>query len=245
MKILITGANGLLGQKLVALLSAAANVEVIATSKGPNRNLSNTTNYQYYSMDITNSLDIDRVIGYCMPDVVVHAAGMTNVALCEKEQEACWQLNVEAVKKLLAVTGRNNMFFAYVSSDFVFDGAAGPYSEEAKPGPVNFYGKSKCAAESLVQNSVAPWAIVRAPMVYGVTPLMSRSNLVLWVKESLEKQQTIAVVNDQWRTPVIAEDLALGCYLVAKSKHRGIYNLSGKGTIPLMILPLLRQRRLG
>ena len=228
MKLLITGANGLLGQKLVTLLSAAANVEVIATGKGDNRNQSKVANYQFYTMDITSPQEIERIIGYCMPDAVIHAAGMTNVAECETAQADCWQLNVEAVKHLLAVTGRHNIFFQYISSDFVFDGKSGPYAEEAEPAPINFYGKSKMAAEQLVQASSTPWAIVRAPMVYGVAPVMSRSNLVLWVKESLEQQQPIFVVNDQWRTPVIAEDLAMGCFLIAKNKHRGVFNISGK-----------------
>jgi dTDP-4-dehydrorhamnose reductase len=98
----------------------------------------------------------------------------------------------------------------------------------AKPGPVNFYGKSKLAAEELLIGSDIDWCILRTVLVYGITRDMSRSNIVLWVKESLEKGKNIKVVNDQWRTPTLAEDLAMGCYLAARQKAKGIYNISGK-----------------
>jgi dTDP-4-dehydrorhamnose reductase len=99
-------------------------------------------------------------------------------------------------------------------------------NEPAKP--VNYYGESKLAAEELVKKSSTPWAILRTVLVYGITRDMSRSNIVLWVKSSLEQGKKINVVNDQFRTPTLAEDLAVGCYLAATKNAEGIYNISGK-----------------
>ena len=131
-------------------------------------------------------------------------------------------------KTLLQLVQSNNVHLLHVSTDFVFDGTRELLDETATPGPVNFYGESKLAAERLVIESGISWCIARTVLVYGVTHDMSRSNIVLWVKRSLEQGKTIQVVNDQWRTPTLAEDLAAGCHLAAMQKAQGIYHISGK-----------------
>ncbi|MEQ8811759.1 MAG: sugar nucleotide-binding protein, partial [Imperialibacter sp.] len=115
-----------------------------------------------------------------------------------------------------------------LSTDFIFDGEDGPYDEEAKANPVSYYGDSKLAAEKAVMAGKIDWAMARTVLVYGIAFDMSRSNIILWVKKSLEEGKTINVVNDQWRTPTLAEDLAMGCYLIAKKKAKGVFNISGK-----------------
>jgi dTDP-4-dehydrorhamnose reductase len=115
-----------------------------------------------------------------------------------------------------------------VSTDFIFDGTKELLDENAVPNPVNYYGESKLAGENVIRESDISWAILRTVLVYGVTQDMSRSNIVLWVKKSLEEGKTIQVVSDQWRTPTLAEDLAMGCYLAARKKAKGIFNISGK-----------------
>jgi dTDP-4-dehydrorhamnose reductase len=116
----------------------------------------------------------------------------------------------------------------HLSTDFIFDGEAGPYSEEAFPNPINYYGRTKLEAENLIKGSGIKWTIVRTVLVYGIANDMSRSNIILWVKKSLEEGKTIKVVNDQWRTPTLAEDLAAGCILIVKKRELGIFNISGK-----------------
>jgi dTDP-4-dehydrorhamnose reductase len=115
-----------------------------------------------------------------------------------------------------------------VSTDFIFVGSKELLDETAVPNPVNYYGESKLAGEKVIRESDISWAILRTVLVFGVTKDMSRSNIVLWVKKSLEEGKTIQVVNDQWRTPTLAEDLAMGCYLAATKKSKGIFNISGK-----------------
>ena len=227
MKILVTGSNGLLGQKLIEKLANNPNADVLATARGENR-LPFKENYSYASLDITDKQNVDEVIDAFKPDVVIHGAAMTNVDQCETEKEECWKLNVLATEYLLEAAERHNSFFLHVSTDFIFDGADGPYAEEAEANPVSFYGWSKYAAEKLVIHSNVKWAIARTVLVYGMAHDMSRSNIILWVKNSLESGKSINVVNDQWRTPTLAEDLADGCILIAEQRAEGIFNISGK-----------------
>jgi len=162
------------------------------------------------------------------PDIVIHTAAMTNVDQCELEKEACWQLNVDAVEYLIAACEQIDAFLVHLSTDFIFDGEAGPYDEKAVANPISYYGESKLAAEQLLEASSIDWAIARTVLVYGIAHDMSRSNIILWVKKSLEEGKAIKVVDDQLRSPTLAEDLAMGCYLIAQKRAKGIFNISGK-----------------
>jgi len=228
MRILITGSNGLLGQKLIDVLSGYASTQVFATSRGDSRLSHLPEHITYESLDITNQEEVMTVVSEFSPDVIIHTAAMTNVDQCEEERRACWEINVTAVKYLVEVAELCDAHFIHLSTDFIFSGEEGSLDEEAIPAPVNYYGESKLAAEEIVKGSSTAWSIVRTVLVYGVTPEMSRSNIILWVKSSLEKGESINVVNDQWRTPTLAEDLAAGCLLIAEKKSKGIFNISGK-----------------
>lgn len=226
MKVLVTGTNGLLGQKLVALLSQDLNITLIATGRGPNRNLSGS--YVYFRCDLTVEGEVATLFRIHRPDAVVHCAAMTQVDECELKQEECFQANVSATKYIIRGCESSGAFLLFVSTDFVFDGADGPYTEEDLPNPISFYGESKFNAEEAVKASNLEWAIVRTVLVYGVAHDMSRNNIVLWVKNNLEQFKRIKVVNDQWRTPTLAEDLAEGCFRVILNREQGIFHLSGE-----------------
>lgn len=225
MKILVTGSNGLLGQKLIGLLSQEKGVELIATAR--EKITFPLVKGEFYPLDITNSENTESVILKTKPDVVINTAAMTQVDQCEIEQEACWKNNVLAVENVVRACEKSGSHLIHISTDFIFDGTNGPLDESAIPNPISFYGKSKLAGEEIVKQSKLHWAILRTVLVFGVTKDMSRSNIVLWVKKNLEEGKSINVVNDQWRTPTLAEDLAIGCYLTAVKKAKGIYNISG------------------
>jgi dTDP-4-dehydrorhamnose reductase len=226
MKILVTGANGLLGQKLCLLLDKDNEVDLIATTRGK---LSFVLEKgKFVVLDVTKPQQVEEVISTEKPDVIIHTAAMTNVDQCEIERQACWLNNVNAVEFLVSASQKIDAHFIHVSTDFIFDGTDGPLDELATPNPVSYYGESKLAGEQAVLNSKLKWAILRTVLVYGITSDMSRSNIVLWVKKSLEEGKKINVVDDQWRTPTLAEDLAMGCALAAKQKAIGIYNISGE-----------------
>lgn len=226
MKILVTGANGLLGYKLIQLLSSKAEIITIASGRKKINRLPHRV--QFYELDVTDRDQTLSVLTNTKPDVVIHTAAMTQVDQCETERDLCWKANVTGVENLIEACEKNNVHLIHVSTDFIFDGSHGPLDETAIPKPVNFYGESKLAGELAVQKSKIKWAILRTVLVYGITPDLSRSNIVLWVKKSLEEGKTINVVNDQWRTPTLAEDLAMGCYLAASKKATGIFHISGE-----------------
>ncbi len=231
-RILLTGANGLLGQKLVGLLTQQPNVDLVATARGDNR-LPFSEGYTYRSLDITDRQQVLDVIADVRPNVVIHTAAMTDVDKCEVHKDACWAQNVQAVEYIIEACRPIDAFLLHLSTDFIFDGTSGPYDETAEGNPISFYGWSKQAGESAVRHASradAPlrWAIARTVLVYGIAHDMSRSNIILWVKKSLEDGKNIKVVTDQWRSPTLAEDLAMGCYLIADQEAEGIFNISGK-----------------
>ncbi len=227
MRILITGSNGLLGQKLVAALRNDSGMDLLATSRGEDRT-AEPLGDQYRPMDITRKEDVDTVIDAFRPEVIIHTAAMTNVDSCELDPEACKLQNVTATEYLVEAAKRHNSHFIFLSTDFVFDGANGPYSEEDAPAPLSIYGQSKLDGERIVQAAgLKRWAIARTIIVYGIAEGLSRSNVVLWAKGALEKGSPINVVDDQWRMPTLAEDLADGCIRIAEKGATGIYHLSG------------------
>lgn len=239
--ILITGSNGLLGQKLVGNLLHRSGYTIIATSSGENRML-RKDGYTYASLDITNKQEVDRVLRKYLPDVVINTAAMTNVDACETKRDECWALNVLAVEYIcetleaLKAEGKKDAQLIHLSTDFIFDGTAGPYKEEDAPNPLSHYAASKWESEKVVMASSLRWAIARTIIVYGIVDNMSRSNVVLWVKDALTKGQTINVVDDQFRSPTLAEDLAEGCILIAEKNAQGVFHLSGKDTMSILEL---------
>jgi dTDP-4-dehydrorhamnose reductase len=242
-KILITGSNGLLGQKLVSALKNISGIQVIATSKGENR-ISNTEGYIYESLDITDKAQIEVVFKKHMPNTVINTAAMTNVDACESEKEACKSMNVDAVEDMINVLMNlqrisNNPVsepphFIHLSTDFVFDGTSGPYKEEDIPNPISYYGWTKAESEKIVEKSPLRWCIIRTIIVYGTAENLSRSNIVLWAKQALENKQEIKVVDDQFRSPTLAEDLAKGCILAAMQQATGIFHISGKESMSIL-----------
>jgi len=227
MKILITGSNGLLGQKLLHKLRVDNTVELIATSRGENR-VSEQSNYKYIALDITDKQEVEQVILAEKPDVVINTAAMTNVDLCEAEKENCDALNVSAVQYLADACQQIEAHLIHISTDFIFDGEDGPYREEDEPNPLSYYGISKLKSEQLLQGHAVKWTILRTIIVFGVGENLSKSNIVLWAKGALEKGDPLNIIDDQFRAPTLAEDLADACILAAKKKAYGVFNASGK-----------------
>lgn len=225
--VLVTGSNGLLGQKITENILINKQFKLIATSKGPNRFPIND-GYIYIEMDILDPAQIRNVISEHKPDAIIHTAALTNVDTCEVEKERARALNVEALKTLIAVCETLRIQLIHLSTDFIYDGENGPYEESAEACPLSYYGQTKAEAEELLKKSHCKWAIIRTILVYGIVKDMSRSNIVLWAKNALQKGEPLNVVNDQWRMPTLAEDLADACLKTVEKEATGIYHISGK-----------------
>jgi dTDP-4-dehydrorhamnose reductase len=228
-RVLITGANGLLGQKLIELFERHKDFKVFATSRGPSRLEKLPVNVEYQALDVSNESQIRAVVDYFEPDTVINTAAMTNVDECEQNRVQCEAQNVHAVDMLARVCLEKSIFLVQLSTDFIFDGASGPYSEEDSPNPISFYGETKLRAEQILANIPGlQYSIVRTVLVYGVAKGLSRTNIILWAKSNLEQKKHIKVVTDQWRTPTLAEDLAEGIFLITNNKETGVYNICGE-----------------
>lgn len=227
-KILITGANGFLGQHLVKLLLQKG-YHIIAVARGENRlPFTPSENFSYYDADITNDFLVNGIMEKETPHTVIHAAAMTQADDCQLNQESCEDVNVRATARLLVSAELFSRHFIYISTDFVFDGEKGDYKEDDDINPLSWYGFTKVQAEGIVETSEIPFAIVRTCLVYGNTLTGTRKNIVTWVKESISAGKRIKVVHDQWRTPTYAEDLAIGILLIIEKDATGVFHISGK-----------------
>ena len=234
-KVLVTGSNGLLGQKIIYSLIERKDIDLLASSKGLNR-LITKSGYKYIDLDITKNDEVKKVFENETPDAVINCAAMTNVDYCEENQDSCWEINVNAVENLAKSCEVSKSHLLHLSTDFVFDGKSGPYIENDKPNPLHFYAKSKLKSEEIVKKIMTNWTIARTIIIYGITDNMSRSNIVLWAKSEIGKGNTINVVNDQYRSPTLAEDLAKGCISIIDKSAYGLYHLSGPKTYSILDL---------
>lgn len=225
-RILLTGSNGFLGQKLCDLLVAKNKYTLLAVSKSSNRN-PKTAGYTFEQADLTSLEDLAQLIAEFKPTHIVHTAAMTSVEACEDQAQICQHINVDSVSFLAAICKASDIHLTFISTDFVFDGKAGPYREQDETIPLNAYGRSKLAAEEAIKQSGCAAAILRTILVYGVIADKKRSNLVLWAKSKLENNEEIHVVSDHWRMPTWVDDLAQACFLSLEKNATGIYHISG------------------
>jgi dTDP-4-dehydrorhamnose reductase len=230
-KILITGSNGLLGQKLVLALRGKA--EILATSVGDNR-MNDKEGYQYQCLDVCNEAEVKRLLASFAPDAVINTAAMTNVDGCEDDKEGCDNLNVHAVRYLADACQKLGAQLVHISTDFIFDGEDGPYSEEDEAKPLSYYGLSKWKSEQLLQEHGCDWTVLRTIIVYGVVDNMSRGNIVLWGRGALRKGDPLNIIDDQFRAPTLAEDLAQACVLAVEKRALGVFNASGKDIMSIL-----------
>ena len=226
-KVLVTGSNGLLGQKLTDLFLQQPDWDLLATGAGGNRHPV-LEGYRYQTLDITDSEGVEQLLMRELPDVVIHTAAMTQVDDCEFKRDECVALNVTAVENLARLSTKLGFHLVHVSTDFIFDGTKPMYKEEDAANPLSYYGWSKLEGEKRVIEFANSYSVLRTVLVYGKVADMSRTNIVLWAHGTLKQQKSANVVTDQFRTPTLAEDLAMGCFLAAAQRAQGIYNIAGK-----------------
>ncbi|PEN13912.1 dTDP-4-dehydrorhamnose reductase [Longibacter salinarum] len=227
-RVLVTGANGLLGQALVQRLSRLPEYDVLATARDDGPRFDKGS-FGYAPLDVTDASAVHRTFQDFTPNVVVNCAAVSSVGECRNHRERCWNVNAAAVETLANECRKIGARLVQVSTDFVFDGEDGPYDESARPDPVNYYGRSKLAGENAVRASgLGSWAIVRTILLYGTANRLSRSNFVLWVVNSLSRGETIHVVDDQYRTPTYVVDLATGIERLLHFEKDGVFHLSGR-----------------
>lgn len=219
--IVITGANGFLGQHLCVFFSDRG-YDIVATGRGDCKIAQ--SNFSYYSCDLTYKHEVEVMLDTHQPDVIIHTAALSKPDECNDNKQLCLATNVEATRYLLRDP---SVHFIYTSTDFVF-GDNGPHDEDAPFDPLNFYGESKLQAEQLVRQLSDKAAIVRPVFIYGKVWDGLRGTFLHWVKNNLEEHKPIKVVSDQFRTPTYVADICKGIQSIVETEATGAYHLAGK-----------------
>ena len=229
--VLVTGANGLLGNAIFRLTKGQGRLGIIATGRGERRP-SVPEAIPYTSCDLEDEQSVKTMLEDVKPDVIIHGAAMTQVDACEQTPDVCMRANVDATRYLLKHAPAHTRM-VFVSTDFVFDGTKAMYRETDAPNPISVYGESKLLAEKEVINSGRSYAILRTMLVYGYAPELSRTNIVLWVVDSLKNGKNIRVVDDQFRGPTLVDNLANACLLASDSHNNSVYHISSSDYISM------------
>ena len=219
MKFLVTGSAGLIGSQVIKDLAKQ-----------------NHTVYSCYhddkpahgiplQLDLADQTTIIQTLQEVKPDRIIHLAAMTNVDLCETEKELATILNVKATETIAKQAAKQQIFFVYVSTDYVFDGQDGMKKEDDSTNPLGFYGKSKLEGELKLNKLASSWCIARTSTPFGIHH--KKKSFPLWVKESLESKKEIPVLIDQFTSPTFVPNLSKMLIEVAAREITGILHLSG------------------
>ena len=221
LNILITGASGLLGSKLTEIL--IKNGYKVYAGYNVHKPLFGIP----IKFDVSNGKEVEKAFRNIGPRIVIHAAALTNVDMCEVNRDLAWRINVEGTENIVKLSREYNVFLIYVSTDYVFRGDRGLYSEEDEPDPINYYGFTKLRGEEKVRKGIDEYCIVRTSVIYGSVPATGKINFVLWILEKLRKRETVKIVTDQWNSPTLNTNLAEMMLEILKRKLIGVYHLAG------------------
>lgn len=225
-KLLIIGANGFVGRRLLQKYSADFNYNVFGCSKG--KDLLPTDKHHFTQVDLTDLIALEKYINKISPDVIVNAAALSSPQYCQENALVAQKVNVESVKVMSDYAERNNKFLVHLSTDFVFNGSRKRlYTEEDERGPQNYYGETKTKAEDILLASSCRHAIARIEVVFGEHYPGQHGNIFTLVRNTLSCGQTLKVVNDQYRTPTFIDDVVWGIDAIINKEHTGVFHLAG------------------
>lgn len=242
MIILVTGANGFLGQHLCKWL-ADNGFQVIALSRGL-QNCPVHKNIYYRSVELTDVSKLNEVFDQFNISQIIHTAAMSKPDECEANKSLCIEHNVGVTENLVSIANKKGILFHYISTDFIF-GENGPHAEEAIPEPLNFYGESKLQAEMIVKAQLQNYSIVRPVFIYGKLLNNMRPSFPHWVRSNLMAGKAIKVVSDQFRTPTFVTDICKGIHRIINQKKLGIFHLAGKDILSPFQMAITTARILG
>ncbi len=225
MKLLVTGASGLFGSKLVQK-ALEQDIQVYA---GCNKGKPCVGVPAFF--DVSDKSQVDLAFADAKPDVVVHAATLTDVDKCELNRELAWKINVEGTRNVAEASLRAKAFLIYVSTDYVFSGEKGCYKETDPPDPINYYGVTKLKAEETALSILPDCCIARTSVIYGATPAAGKVNFALWLLNKLKAGEKVRIVTNQWNSPTLNTSLSDMVLDVALQRLGGVFNLCGASRV--------------
>jgi len=229
-KVLVTGSNGLLGTKLIQRLLRDGAAEPLAASRGACAN-AYLGAFPVWQVDVTDADAVERALDEARPDLVVHTAAMTDVDACEYRRDEAWATNVDGTANVARACVARGIHLVHVSTEYVFDGRDGPYSEDDPTNPLGWYAKTKRASELAVAEAGGSWSVARTTVLYGYAPHV-RANFVLWLLGKLRAGERAPIVDDQVGSPTLADNLAEMLLALGLARAPGIYHTVGATILP-------------
>lgn len=223
-KVLVTGAGGLLGSAVASL--ASERHQVYAAFSQHSAAIGTPVR-----LDLLDGEGLSNAVSNAKPDAIVHSAAMTDVDKCEREHKRAEMINVEGTRLLSEAAKKAGAYFLYISTDYVFDGQRGMYNERDAANPINFYGLTKFRGEQLVEVSGADFCIARTSTIYGVRPAAEKVNFALWLVENLRKRERVHVLEDQYVSPTLNTSLARMLLEAAERRLPGTFHMSGASRV--------------
>ena len=222
MRFVVTGANGLLGSRLCSQLAERGH-DVVALGRGPRRAEGPGA---WVSVELTDRAAVERAIAEAAPQVILHPAAMTNVDGCERDPRGAWAANVEATANVARAAGDLSAHLVAVSTDYVFDGAAGPYAEDDVPNPLGVYARTKLAAEYAALTLAPGATVARTAVVYG-WPMAANANFGAWLAMTLSEGREVQLFGDQWVSPSLADNVAAMLVELGERRLGGVWHTAG------------------
>lgn len=244
-KIMIVGADGLLGKSLKELVRAETDWEMFLVTKEKvifegykkrigtsliRESVENSTSCGFEikcfnSHGVKNWKNLFNQIE--KPDVVINCAAETNVDNCEINKKDAWISNVDLPENLVEICKKYDLKYIQLSSDYIFDGKKGDYTENSQPNPINYYGRTKLAAENICLKSNINYAIVRTMWLYNKNiNQKGKLDFINWCINASEKNKTISIVDDEFGCPTYVEDVAFSIVKIIEKDYSGIININ-------------------
>ena len=219
-RILIAGAAGLLGQHLVNKFKDKYSVLAVDIADCP---FDNHAHIKYIQGDLMKFAALEKEISSFAPELVFNCAGLTDVDACETNRKLAYNLNVKLVENLLRLDFNKIIHF---SSDYVFNGENGPYSEADNPDPIDYYGETKLLSEEILEAAGRRYVIIRSNVLFGFGKNI-RPNYITWLIENLKIGRKLDIARDQFNNPIHAGNLADATIEIAESDYSGIIHIAG------------------
>jgi dTDP-4-dehydrorhamnose reductase len=232
-KLLVIGDTGLVGSK-VALVAQSAGFEAYGTHNARDSPLPHSAR-----LDITDRDATMRLVETLRPAAIINTAALHNVDYCETHREEAEKVNVEGTRNLAQAAAKNNCRLVHLSTDYVFDGSSGHYTEEDDPHPLHYYAQTKLESEKVASESPS-YAIARPSVIFGWNPLEATGvpsssgktiNFAMFVLNKLKNNQTVKAVRDQYSSPTFADNLADALLKLASLHNNGIFHTAGRSCI--------------
>lgn len=222
-KVLIIGASGLLGSRAAAM--GMGKYDVYGTFMS---NPIKTGNF--FRLDVTDRDSVSDMMNEIRPDFVLDTHALHNVDYCETHQEEAWRINVEGTKNVATASMKIGAKYIFISTDYVFSGNNRQYAEDDTPDPLNYYGKTKMAAETLLRDLETDHIISRSSVIYGIGG-MGKKSFALWVLEKLKNNETISIVSDQYNNPTFVDSMVHALFSLFEKDRNGTFHITGKDCI--------------